>query len=183
MEDNTRIERRITDLARKHELMAQWDRRIAASARRRSRLAYIYGAAAAVAVVLLAAGAFLLAPRTDAPAPVMDETASTWDEIQWRSGSDADEVLELVSAGDCEGALRLIDSLQADTAVDPSLPAQQREYIRIVNAERAYELEWIRINILVNTGRTDQARALLEEYSRREGDRRESAAQMLQELM
>ncbi len=170
-----RIERRIADLAAKKCLMAQWDARRARAASGRRIRAWYATAAAFIAVMLLCLGvSILIVPPKSVPA--------RWDDSAWRGGFGTEEVVRLMRAADFDRALATADSLLADTAVDPALPREQQQYVRLVLADRSYSITWLKINILATTGRKAEAREALAGFVLVAGEYQADAQALLDQL-
>ena len=197
---DSRIERVVRSVAAKHAAMRGWeahglghkiDRRAvcaapavaaapapaAAKPSRKWRL-WVVSAAASV-IVILGVGISLYIGRSG-DADVMPSAAPP---AVYRGGSaDIQNIQAMIDCGRYDEALQAIEATRADTAINPSFTPERQEYLRSLNANRDYELEWLRIGVLVKSGRKEAAVAVLREYVKTDGEHRHEAETLLNEL-
>lgn len=195
-----RIERVVRSVAEKRAVMRRWeaqglkpkiDRRAACAApavaaapapaaakpSRKWRL-WVVSAAASV-IVILGVGISLYIGR-GGDADVMPSAAPP---AVYRGGSaDIQNIQAMIDNGRYDEALQAIEVTRADTAINPSYTPERQEYLRSLNANRDYELEWLRIGVLVKSGRKEAAVAGLREYVKTDGEHRHEAETLLNEL-
>lgn len=197
---DSRIERVVRSVAAKRAAMRGWeahglgtkiDRRAvcaapavaaapapaAAKPSRKWRL-WVVSAAASV-IVILGVGISLYIGRSG-DADVMPSAAPP---AVYRGGSaDIQNIQAMIDCGRYDEALQAIEATRADTAINPSFTPERQEYLRSLNANRDYELEWLRIGVLVKSGRKEAAVAVLREYVKTDGEHRHEAETLLNEL-
>ena len=96
--------------------------------------------------------------------------------------SELKEIVNLINANKNAEAITRIDLLMGDTILYSDMRVQHRKYLRKVQAVQQYELEWFKINALVNLGQKDEAFELLNSYIKKEGDYEGKVEIMLNEL-
>ncbi len=149
----------------------------AAKPSRKWRL-WVVSAAASV-IVILGVGISLYIGR-GGDADVMPSAAPP---AVYRGGSaDIQNIQAMIDNGRYDEALQAIEVTRADTAINPSYTPERQEYLRSLNANRDYELEWLRIGVLVKSGRKEAAVAGLREYVKTDGEHRHEAETLLNEL-
>ena len=79
-------------------------------------------------------------------------------------------------------ALQAIDVTLADTVIDPSFTSERQVYLRSLNTDREYELIWLKINVLVKSGKKTEAVPLLEDYIKTDGRHQKEAKILLNDL-
>lgn len=172
------IEKAINSVASKKADMAQWDmdNRRRMLARKRWR---IYGiSAAASAVVIIGVGISIFLNRESG-----NEYGITSTTPIYRGGScDISEIQAMIDSLHYEMALQAIDVTLADTLIDPSYTSERQDYLRSLNANREYELIWLKINALAKSGKTTEAIPLLEEYVKKDGEHLKEAQTLLNDL-
>lgn len=197
---DSRIERVVRSVAAKRAAMRGWeahglgtkiDRRAvcaapavaaapapaAAKPSRKWRL-WVVSAAASV-IVILGVGISLYIGRSGGD----DVMPSAAPPAVYRGGSaDIQDIQAMIDCGRYDEALRAIEVTRADTAINPSYTPVRQEYLRSLNANRDYELEWLRIGVLVKSGRKEAAVAGLREYVKTDGEHRHEAETLLNEL-
>lgn len=197
---DSRIERVVRSVAAKRAAMRGWeahglghkiDRRVvcaapavaaapapaAAKPSRKWRL-WVVSAAASV-IVILGVGISLYIGRSG----VDDVMPSAAPPAVYRGGSaDIQDIQAMIDCGRYDEALQAIEDTRADTAINPSFTPERQEYLRSLNANRDYELEWLRIGVLVKCGRKEAAVAGLREYVKTDGEHRHEAETLLNEL-
>lgn len=183
-EDNIdkRIERTIESVGSKKAAMCQWESDRVSSEQKRKVAAKrwrTYGISAAASVaVICGIGISFYFTRYEAGNPDMTTSAPIY-----RSGSsDIAEIHTMIDSGKYEMALRAIDATLADTIIDPSFTQERQEYLRDLNANQDYELTWLKINILVETGKKTEAIKLLKDYIKRDGEHKQEAETLLKDL-
>lgn len=120
-------------------------------------------------------------PVAEAPpeaAPAESEPA-----VVFRGGStDFSEIVGLMESGKPDKALILIDEALADTVIDPDMTPDRIEYQRGLIADQRYELLWLKINALYESGRHAEAVDLLKTYCRTEGEHQKEAKALLKKI-
>lgn len=197
---DSRIERVVRSVAAKRAAMRGWeahglgpeiDRRAVCAApavaaapapavakpSRKWRL-WVVSAAASV-IVIIGVGISLYIGR-GGDADVMPSAAPP---AVYRGGSaDIQNIQAMIDNGRYDEALQAIEVTRADTAINPSYTPERQEYLRSLNANRDYELEGLRIGVLVKCGRKEAAVAGLREYVKTDGEHRHEAETLLNEL-
>ena len=183
-EDNIdkRIERVAESVGSKRAAMRRWEaERISSDLQRQTnfRRWRAYGLSAAASVVLICCiGVSLYVTRngdgsygTDVSAPI------------YRGGSrDIVEIQAMIDSAQYEMALQAIDVTLADTVINPSFTSERQDYLRSLNANREYELLWLKINVLIKSGKTNEAISLLKQYVDVEGEHQNDAQELLNKL-
>ena len=101
----------------------------------------------------------------------------------YRGGScDITEIQTMIDSAKYDVALQAIDVTIADTVIDPSFTPERQDYLRSVNANREYELIWLKINVLVKIGKKAEAISLMEEYVETDGEHLKEAQTLLTDL-
>lgn len=177
-----RIERVVCSVASKKASMAQWEADRLANERKRAEMArkwrtYALSAAATVAVAVgIGWGFYASKGAGDTMMPPSMESA-------FRSGTNEFEgIYGLIDSRDYAEALSAIDSLAADTVIDPTYAEARREYLRGVYSAREYRLTWLKIYVLLKSGNKAEAVGLLTDYANREGEHRQDARELLKKL-
>lgn len=183
-EDNIdkRIERVAESVGSKKAAMRQWEadrvsyelnRKVAAKRWR------TYGFSAAASIVLICGIGFgFFINRGGDNDYGVTSTAPVY-----RGGScDIAEIQSMIDSAKYEEALQAIDVTLADTVIDPSFTSERQDYLRNVNANREYELIWLKINVLIKSGKKAEAIPLLEEYVKTEGEHQNEAQTLLNDL-
>lgn len=182
------IGRNLGAAARKKALMKQWDAQRKAPSKSASRWWLRTAVSLAACFVL----GFIIydSYRMDAPdeSPVVASMADNGVQTgiegwQMRGGMASDEIVQLVEKGSYDEALAAIETAEADTALDAGMSADEREYMEQVRADETYRLTWLKILTLNALGRTDEAKALLTEFVKQEGEFREKARQLLNRIV
>lgn len=183
-EDNidNRIERIAESVGSKKAAMRLWETdRVSDELKRKvaAKRWRTYGISAAASVVVICGvglGIFLNRDRGNdygvtSTAPV------------YRGGScDIVEIQAMIDSAKYEEALQAIDVTLADTLIDPSFTSERQDYLRSVNANREYELIWLKINVLIKSGKKTEAIPLLNEYVKVEGEHQKEAQTLLNDL-
>lgn len=120
------------------------------------------------------------APPEAAPAESEPEPEPA---VVFRGGStDFAEIARLMESGKPDKALILIDEALADTVIDPDMTPERIEYQRGLIADQRYELLWLKINALYESGKRDEAVDLLKTYCRTEGEHQKEAKALLKKI-
>lgn len=67
----------------------------------------------------------------------------------------------------------------ADTTVDLSFTPERQQYLRDLNKSRIYELKWMKIDVLIKSGRKNEALKQLESFVKEEGVHQSEAKKLL----
>lgn len=192
---DNRIERVIGSVASKKAAMAEWERDYKEIADRRAAAArpnprkwrrYVISAVAAVALIC-GIGFSLFVPQhrdTDTIEPIPGPLRSSSSSSPVFRGVEDNiaRINTMIDSGRYSEALQAIDKALADTVIDTSYSPERQEYLRDVNRNRRYELTWMKINVLVKTGDTDDALQLLRPYVNEEGKHQRVAEKLLKQL-
>lgn len=101
----------------------------------------------------------------------------------YRGGSaDISEIYAMMDSRKYDEALLAIETTMADTAIDPSFTPERKEYLREVNRNQQYELTWLKIYVLVESGKKDEAIKLLQSYVEEKGQHQPEAKKLLKSL-
>lgn len=177
-----RIERVVESVGSKKDAMRRWESDRISSEMKREVAAKrwrAYGISAAASVVIICGiGISLYVSRSRdgdsgvaALAPI------------YRGGScDISEIQAMIDSVLYDKALQAIDATLADTVIDRSFTLERQVYLRDLNANREYELTWLKIDILVKTEKTDEALLLLKNYVMKEGAHQKEAEELLHKL-
>lgn len=179
---DNRIERVIKSVASKKADMAQWEQQ-SEEAERKRKVAFrrwrTYGlsAAASVAVVCcIGISLFVTRDRTE------DMGVASSVSIYRGGSSDIAEIQAMIDSAKYETALQAIDATLADTIIDQSFTQERQDYLRSLNANREYELLWLKINVLIKSDNKHEAITLLKEYVKADGEYRNEAIRLLNDL-
>lgn len=182
-EDNIdkRIQRVTESVGSKKAAMRQWEAERVANELNRKVAAKrwrTYGISAAASVVLICGiGLGFFINRGD------NDYGVTSIVPVYRGGScDITEIQAMIDSAKYDMALQTIDITLADTVIDPSFTPERQDYLRSVNANREYELIWLKINVLVKSGKKSEAISLLEEYVETDGEHLNEAHTLLNDL-
>lgn len=175
--DTERVARSVKSVAEKKALMAQWDSDAAVRPMpaKRGPWRVIVASAAGLALVIVC-GWWLLMRVGIAPD---DRLGTPLPPDEFRGGVGLDSIEQMIEWGEYGRALAAIEVAMADTVIDYDLPAEQVEYQRIVLADKLYELRWLRIIALANTGQSERAVEELKTYVELEGAHQEQAKELL----
>lgn len=174
-----RVARSVKSVAEKKAQMAQWDSDAAVRPlNNRGPWRVIVASAAGLALVIVC-GWWLLMRVGSAPDDRLGAPLPTGG---FRGGMGLDSIEQMIEWGEYDRALAAIDVAMVDTVIDNDLPAEQAEYQRIVLEDKLYELRWLRIMALANTGQRDLAVEELNEYVELEGSHQEQAMELLNKL-
>ena len=88
----------------------------------------------------------------------------------------------MIDSAKYEAALQAIDATLADTVIDPSFSSERQDYLRSINANREYELTWLKVNVLIKSGKKTEAIPLLKEYVKKDGEHIKEAQTLLNDL-
>lgn len=176
------IERVAESVGSKKAAMRQWEadrvsdelkRKIAAKRWR------TYGISAAASIVLICGiglGFFINRGvendyRVTSTAPV------------YRGGRcDIVEIQAMIYSSKYDEALQAIEVTLADTIIDSSFTPERKDYLRSLNTNREYELNWLKINALIHSGKKTEAIPLLREYVKKNGVHQNEALNFLNDL-
>lgn len=177
-----RIERVAKSVGSKKAAMRQWESERVSNELRRNVAAKrwrTYGiSAAATIVVICGIGFGFLINRGG-----NNDYGITSSAPIYRGGScDIPEIQAMIDSAYYDKALQAIEVTMADTVIDASFTPERQEYLRSLNANRNYELEWLMIGALVKSKRTDEATSHLKEYTSKEGVHQEEAKTLLNKL-
>lgn len=174
-----RVARSVKSVAEKKAQMAQWNSDAAVQPlKNRGPWRVIVASAAGLALVIVC-GWWLLMRVGSAPDDRLGAPLPTGG---FRGGMGLDSIEQMIEWGEYDRALATIDVAMVDTVIDNDLPAEQAEYQRIVLEDKLYELRWLRIMALANTGQRDLAVEELNEYVELEGSHQEQAMELLNKL-
>ncbi|MGN0223087.1 MAG: hypothetical protein ACI4AM_03565 [Muribaculaceae bacterium] len=175
-----RVVRSVQSVAEKKAQMAQWnsDSAVRPMPAKRGPWRVIVASAAGLALVIVC-GWWLLMKVGSAPD---DRVGSALPTNEFRGGTGLDSIEAMIEWREYGRALAAIDVAMADTVIDSSLPSEQVEYQRILLADKLYELRWMRIIALANTGQRGLAVEELKEYIELEGSHQEQAKELLNRL-
>lgn len=177
-----RIERVAESVGSKKAAMRQWESdridtemqcKIAAKRWR------IYGISAAASVVVICGvGLGIVMNRGGG-----NDCGVTSNVPIYRGGScEISEIQAMIDSVEYDKALHAIEVTMADTIIDPSFTKERQEYLRSLNANREYDLIWLKIGVLVKSKKTDEAISLLKEYVDAEGEHQKEAQELLNKL-
>lgn len=179
---DNRIERVIESVASKKAAMRQWESdRISLEMQRKVIMKKwrTYGISAAASVVVICGvslGIFLNRGGNN-------EYGVTSTAPVYRGGScDISDIQEMIESDNYAEALQAIDVTMADTVINPSFTSERQEYLRSLNENRNYELEWLKINIFIKTKKADEAISSLKEYVKSDGVHQAEAKELLYRL-
>lgn len=178
-----RIERVIESVGSKKADMRQWESERLSNEFKRNVAAkrwrtYGISAAASVVVICGIGLGFFMNRGGNSNYGVESSSAPIY-----RTGTcDISEIQSMIDSKHFDEALQAIDATMADTVIDPSFTPERQEYLRSVNDNRNYELNWLKIGILVKQEKTNQAVALLKEYIKSDGVHQDEAKELLQTL-
>lgn len=178
-EIDNRIERVVKSVAAKKAEMTRWkvEHNIYRRGTRRRWGFYSISTAACVVVAIGVGIHFMTTFRHG------DMSTGVSSEVIYRGGSsELEEIVSLINANKNAEAITRIDLLMGDTILSHDMTDQRRKYIREVQAVQRYELEWIKINALVNLGQKDEAIELLKSYIKKDGEYNGKAEIMLNAL-
>lgn len=183
-EDNidNRIERVVESVGSKKAAMRRWKaERVSVELKRKvaAKRWRTYGILAAASIVLICGvglGFFMNRGGNN------DYGVSSTTPI-YRGGScDIEEIQAMIDSAKYDEALQAIDVTLADTIIDPSFTSERQDYMRSLNANREYELTWLKINVLTQRGEKVETIQLLREYVKRDGLHQEEAGKLLNDL-
>ena len=183
-EDNIdkRIERVAESVGSKKAAMRQWEAdRVSYELKRKvaAKRWRTYGFSAAASIVLICGIGFgFFINRSGDNDYGVSSNAPVY-----RGGScDIVEIQAMIDSAKYEKALHAIDVTLADTVIDPSFTPERQDYLRSVNANREYELTWLKVNVLIKSGKKTEAISLLKEYVKTEGVHQKEALILLNNL-
>lgn len=179
---DNRIERIIESVGSKKAAMRQWEsERITEEVKRKIAVKKwrTYGISAAASIVVVCGIGFgIYFNRTvDGDFGVSSSTPL------YRGGScDISEIQSMIDSAYYDKALQAIDVTLADTLINASFTEERKDYLRNLNANREYELVWLKIDVLVKCEKKADAISLLKEYVNADGVHQEEAEQLLHKL-
>lgn len=178
-----RIERVAESVGSKKATMRQWEAdRVSYELKRKvaAKRWRTYGFSAAASIVLICGIGFGLFINRGGD----HEYGDTSTALVYRGGScDIAEIQSMIDSAKYEEALQAIDVTLADTVIDPSFTSERQDYLRSLNANREYELIWLKIDVLVKSGKKTEAIPLLKEYVKVEGQHQKEAQTLLNDLV
>lgn len=183
-EDNIdkRIERIAESVGSKKAAMRQWEAEWISDELKRKVAAkrwHTYGISAAASIVLICGISFGLFINRGGN----NEYGDTSTAPVYRGGScNIAEIQSMIDSAKYEEALQAIDVTLADTVIDSSFTSDRQDYLRSLNANREYELIWLKINVLIKSEKKTEAIPLLEEYVKVEGEHQKEAQILLNVL-
>lgn len=177
-----RIERVTESVGSKAAAMRQWETdRVSYELKRKvaAKRWRTYGFSAAASIVLICGiGLGFFINRGGDTDYGVTSTAPVY-----RGGScDIVEIQAMIDSAKYEEALQAIDITLADTVIDPSFTSERQDYLRSVNASREYGLTWLKINVLIKSGKKTEVIPLLKEYVKVEGEHQKEAQTLLNSL-
>lgn len=177
-----RIERVVESVGSKKAAMRQWEsERVSEELRRKisKKKWRTYGISAAASIVVICGiGLGFFMNRGGGNDYGVSSSAPVY-----RGGScEISEIQSMIDSKHYDDALKAIEATMADTIIDPSFTSERLDYLRSLNANREYELTWLKIDILVKTHKNEEAITLLEEYVKSDGVHQTEAKQLLYKL-
>ena len=186
-----RIERVIKSVASKKEDMIIWNTEKAKRELRNRRMRNFRVTAAASVAVLVGIGTCYMiffwkeaGPSSDlSPSQISYEYSPKQDSSNYIDESSEIEAVEsMIKSERYEDALEAIEAILADTLIDPTLSLERKKQIRGFHEEKAYALEWIKIQTLIKLNRKTEALDLLNHYVRIYGPNQFLAKELMDEL-
>lgn len=183
-EDNidNRIERIAESVGLKKAAMRQWEAdRVSDELKRKvaAKRWRTYGFSAAASIVLICGIGFGFFINREGD----NDYGVTSIAPVYRGGScDIVEIQAMIDSSKYEEALQAIEVTLADTVIDPSFTSERQDYLRSVNANREYELTWLKINVLIKSGKRTEVIPLLKEYVKAEGEHQKETQILLNNL-
>lgn len=186
-----RIERVIKSVAAKKEDMAIWNSENAKRELRYRRMRNFQVSAAASVAVLVGVGTWYMlfywkeAGQTSdlSPSQISYEYSPKQDSSDYIGESSEIEAVEsLIKSERYKDALEAIEAMLVDTLIDPTLPLERKRQIRVFLEDKAYTLEWIRIQTLIKLNRNIDALDLLRHYVEIPGPNQIKAKELINEL-
>lgn len=177
-----RIERVVESVGSKKAAMRQWEsERVSEELRRKisKKKWRTYGISAAASIVVICGiGLGFFMNRGGGNDYGVSSSAPVY-----RGGScEISEIQSMIDSKHYDDALKAIEATMADTIIDPSFTSERQDYLRSLNANREYELTWLKIDILVKNKRVGEATTLLKMYSTQVGAHQEEAKSLLNKL-
>lgn len=184
---DNRIERIAESVGSKKAAMRQWEAdRVSDELKRKvaAKRWRIYGISAAASVIVICGigiGTLLKEGGRNVhgvSSPEYTSTASVY-----RGGAvDLSEISAMIDSAQYNEALRAINISMADTTVDLSFTPERQQYLRDLNKSRIYELAWMKIDVLIKSGRKNEAIKQLESFVKEEGVHQSEAKNLLKSL-
>ncbi len=182
-----RIERVIESVGSKKAAMRQWETdRIATNEHRKivAKRWRIYGISAAASLIVICGigiGTLLKEGGRNVHGVSSPEYTST--ATLYRGGvADLSEISAMIDSAQYDEALKAINVSMADTTVDLSFTPERQQYLRDLNKSRIYELKWMKIDVLIKSGRKNEALKQLESFVKEEGAHQSEAKNLLKSL-
>lgn len=183
---DNRIERVIESVGAKKAAMRQWETdRLTHEAKRRFPAGKWrkYGISAAASIIVICGIGLGILLNKPADAEPGDTSLPPVSQPAYRGGSsDIDEISAMIDSARFDEALQAIDANLADTVIDPEFTIERQQYLRELNAARAYQLTWMKIDVLIRSDKKAEAISLLRQFADEEGDHQEEAKNILNEL-
>lgn len=182
-----RIERVIESVASKKSDMSRWGKEYK-EAEIRHRVArkrwWIYGISAAASVIVICGiGIGTLLKEGDRNVHGVSYPEYTSTATLYRGGAaDLSEISAMIDSAKYDEALGAIAISMADTTIDLSYTPERQQYLRDLNKSRIYELKWMKIDVLIKSGRKNEAIKLLESFVKEEGVHKSEAKKLLKSL-
>lgn len=186
-----RIERVIKSVATKKKDMAMWDtENEEMKLQNRRKRNFGLSVAASVTVLAVVGSTYLIfywkesGPSSDLSlSNASYEYSAKQPSFDYSSeSSDIKAIESLIDSERYEEALEAIEAILADTIIDSKLPIERKKQIRILQEDRAYELEWIKIQTLIKLNRKAEALDLLNLYVEKAGSNQYLAKQLQKDL-
>ena len=181
-----RIERVAESVGSKNAAMRQWEAEWVSNEMKRkiaTKRWRTYGISAAASIVLICGIGFGLFINRSGDNDYDNDYGVSSNAPVFRGGScDIVEIQDMINSAKYEKALHAIDVTLADTVIDPSFTPERQDYLRSVNANREYELTWLKVNVLIKSGEKTEAISLLKEYVKTEGEHQKEAQTLLNSL-
>lgn len=181
-----RIERVAESVGSKKAAMRQWEAEWVSNEMKRkiaTKRWRTYGISAAASIVLICGIGFGLFINRSGDNDYDNDYGVSSNAPVFRGGScDIVEIQDMINSAKYEKALHAIDVTLADTVIDQSFTPERQDYLRSVNANREYELTWLKVNVLIKSGEKTEAISLLKEYVKTEGEHQKEAQTLLNDL-
>ena len=186
-----RIERVIKSVAAKKENLTIWNSENAKRELRYRRMRNFQVSAAASVAVLVGVGTWYMlfywkeaGPSSDlSPSQISYEYSPKQDSSDYIGESSEIEAVEsLIKSERYEDALEAIEAILVDTLIDPTLPLERKKQIMVFHKNRAYALDWIKIQTLIKLNRKTEALDLLNHYVEISGPNQNKAKELIKEL-
>ena len=186
-----RIERVLRSVAAKKEDMTIWSTEKTKRELRYRRIRNFGVSAAASVAVLVGVGSWYMifywkeAGQTSdlSPSPMSYEYSPKQYSSNYKGdSSDIESVESLIESERYEDALDAIEAILVDTLIDPTLSLERKREIMVFQEDKAYALEWIKIQALIKLNRKADALDLLNHYVEISGSNQNKAKELIDEL-